>query len=167
MENEILPDKNVLLKKFMPIRIKMANDAKKLVWTNGCFDILHIGHVRYLQQAKSYGDYLIVGVNSDSSYKKWKRKPGPVIPQDQRALVLLALSSVDFVILFDEPSPVDLIREIKPEIYIKGDNYNLNMIDREERKALESYGGEIRFCPGRKRISTTGIIQRILRLYGT
>ncbi len=143
----------------------MKESGEKLVWTNGCFDILHAGHVLYLQQAKSLGDVLLVGLNSDSSYRKLKNRPGPINSKEQRAAVLLGLNSVDYVIIFNEASAVKLLRGIQPDFYIKGDDYDIEKIDPEERRVVESYGGRIEFCSGLKGTSTTDIIRRILDRY--
>ena len=153
------------LELFLPIRAEIRESGKKLVWTNGCFDILHAGHVLYLEQAKSLGDVLLVGLNSDSSYRKLKNRPGPINHQDERTAVLLGLSSVDYVILFDEASAAKLLAAIQPDFYVKGDDYDIKKIDPEERRVVENYGGRIEFCSGLKGASTTDIIRRILDLY--
>lgn len=155
------------LPEFMPIRQCLQKEGKRLVWTNGCFDLLHAGHVLYLQRARQLGDVLVVGLNSDRSFQQWKRRPGPIQTQIQRATVLLGLRSVDYVILFDEPSPLLLLQTIRPEVYVKGDDYSLDVIDQKERAVVESYGGKIAFCSGAPELSTSSIIQRILRLYGS
>jgi D-beta-D-heptose 7-phosphate kinase/D-beta-D-heptose 1-phosphate adenosyltransferase len=131
------------------------NNHKKIVFTNGCFDIVHAGHIRYLYEAKSYGDRLVVGVNSDKSVSLIK--PGrPVIPQEQRMEVLAALEMVDYVILFEEDTPLELIKTIKPDVLVKGADWALeNIVGREIAK--EVY--RIHYVEG---ISTTQIIQKIL-----
>jgi D-beta-D-heptose 7-phosphate kinase/D-beta-D-heptose 1-phosphate adenosyltransferase len=96
---------------------------KKIVFTNGCFDILHAGHVKYLQEAKSYGDVLVLGLNSDASVKRLKGEKRPINNQEDRAIVLSALEAVDFVVVFDEDTPYELIKLLKPDILVKGGDY--------------------------------------------
>jgi len=164
-ENEIF-GKLVTINDFIPIRKQIKLDNKTLVWTNGCFDILHSGHVVYLKNARSYGDYMIVGLNSDKSFRQWKSdRPGPINTEKDRISVLVALRVVDFVILFDDSSPLNLIRKIQPDFYIKGDDYTVDTIDQNERKVIESYGGAIKFCSGIPKLSTSIIISKILDLY--
>lgn len=165
MESELSVGSIVSLQEFLPLRKQISKLGKKLVWTNGCFDILHAGHTSYLEKAKSIGDYLIIGINSDASYQIWKKRPGPVNPQNYRAQVLLALSAVDYVMIFDESSPLKNLEQLKPDFYVKGDDYNIETIDQQERAILDKMGCEIRFCSGYKGISTTEIIERILTIY--
>lgn len=155
----------VAVEKFLEIRKKIKAEQKKLVWTNGCFDLLHNGHIVYLRNAKKMGDYLIVGLNSDVSFRKWKNRPGPIHSAKHRASVLIALRSVDYVIIFDEPSPLLLLKKIGPDVYVKGDDYNLARINQKEREVIESCGGEIKFCSGISGMSTSNTIKRILQLY--
>ena len=103
---------------------ELKNKEKKIVFTNGCFDILHIGHVKYLEKAKSFGDILILGLNSDLSVQRLKGKNRPINTQDDRAYILASLEAVDFVVIFDEDTPFDLIKLIKPDMLIKGSDYN-------------------------------------------
>ena len=138
---------------------------RPLVFTNGCFDLLHVGHTRYLQQAKSLGKTLIIGLNSDESVQKIKPvNPGmpkrPIIPQDQRAEILAALAVVDGVVIFTETTANHLIAALKPEIYVKGGDYNLANLP--EAPLVQSYGGKIELVEVEIPTSTTGIIQRIL-----
>ena len=134
---------------------------KKIVFTNGCFDILHIGHIRLLEFAKQQGDILIVGINSDSSVKRLKGEKRPIVPQGDRAEVLSALSCVDYVVIFPEDTPVETIECLKPNIHVKGGDYDMDKIP--EAKILKSYGGEMRrfeFVEGR---SSSNVIERILQ----
>ena len=133
--------------------------GKKIVFTNGCFDILHAGHVRYLTKAKSFGDILIVGLNTDNSVKKLKGENRPVNNELDRAEVLLALKSVDEVVFFDEQTAENLISEIKPDIYVKGGDYTLETLP--EAKIVQSYGGEVKFVQLVAGRSTTNIIKKI------
>jgi len=143
----------------------LQKSGKRIVFTNGCFDILHVGHVRYLTEARAKGDVLVLGLNSDASVKSIKSDSRPVVNQNQRAEVLAGLACVDYITIFDEPDPLALIQAIKPDILVKG-------ADWEEAKIIgtdvvKSYGGEvvrIKLVPD---ISTSGIIRKILKLYGT
>jgi len=138
--------------------------GKRIVFTNGCFDILHAGHVRYLAAARSKGDALILGLNSDVSVKSIKPENRPIVSQDQRAEVLAGLSCVDYITIFDEPDPLALIQTIKPDVLIKGADWKETDIIGSD--VVKSYGGKvirIEVVPG---ISTSRIIQRILKLYG-
>ena len=132
---------------------------KKLVFTNGCFDILHVGHVRYLQAAKDLGDVLIVGLNTDESVKKLKGENRPINNEADRAEVLLALKSVDHVVFFDEQTAESLIAEVKPDIYVKGGDYTLETLP--EAKIVQSYGGRVEFIPMVAGRSTTNVINKI------
>ncbi|MBQ7198025.1 MAG: D-glycero-beta-D-manno-heptose 1-phosphate adenylyltransferase, partial [Selenomonadaceae bacterium] len=115
--------------------------GKKIVFTNGCFDILHVGHVRYLTTAKSFGDVLIVGLNTDESVRKLKGASRPINNQDDRAEVLLGLKAVDYVIFFGEDTAENLIAELQPDIYVKGGDYTLETLP--EAKIVQAYGGQI------------------------
>jgi D-beta-D-heptose 7-phosphate kinase / D-beta-D-heptose 1-phosphate adenosyltransferase len=144
------------------IRGDLERKSKKVVWTNGCFDLLHEGHVDYLGKAKSLGDYLIVGVNSDASVKKLgKGDNRPINKQESRARLLSALECVDYVTIFSDLRVDKCLRELKPDLYVKGGDYTLESMDQEERKVIESYGGEFRFIPFEKDVSTTDIIDKI------
>ena len=138
--------------------------GKRIVFTNGCFDILHVGHVRYLSAARSKGDALVLGLNSDASVKSIKPENRPIVSQDQRAEVLAGLACVDYITIFDEPDPLALIKTIKPDVLIKGADWEDAKIIGSD--VVKSYGGKvvrIEFVPD---ISTSRIIQRILELYG-
>lgn len=140
---------------------KISNPNKKIVWTKGCFDILHVGHIRYLQKAKDCGDLLIVGINSDSSIKEIKGPTRPIVPEDERAELIGALGCVDQIIIFSETHPTKYLQELKPDVYAKGGDYNLNTINQDERKIVEDYGGEIVILPAETNNSTTNIISKI------
>lgn len=141
----------------------LRESGKQIVFTNGCFDILHVGHVRYLAAARSKGDVLVLGLNSDASVKLIKTDDRPIVSQDQRAEVLAGLACVDYITIFDEPDPLALIRTIKPDVLIKGADWKEADIIGSD--VVKSYGGlvvRIEVVPG---ISTSRIIQRILKLY--
>lgn len=133
--------------------------GKKIVFTNGCFDILHVGHTSYLTEAKKYGDILIVGVNSDESVKKLKGKDRPINSQEDRCYVLNSLKSVDYTVIFEEQTPEKLLEILKPDIHVKGGDYKKE--DLPETKLIESYGGKVvilNFVEGK---STTNIINKM------
>ncbi len=132
-------------------------DGKRIVFTNGCFDIIHIGHVRYLKEAKALGDVLVVGLNSDSSISKIKPKR-PINPQDHRAEVLSSLEMVDYVILFDEDTPYELIKLLQPDVLVKGGDW------KKEDIVGSDIAKETRSLPYVKGISTSEMIEKIKRL---
>lgn len=143
-------------------RLKKA--GKRIVFTNGCFDILHAGHVRYLAAARSEGDVLVVGLNSDKSVKLIKDEKRPIITQTQRAEILSALSSVDFVILFDDPDPLKLIQDIRPDVLVKGGDWAEN--DIIGAGFVKANGGKVVRVSLAPNISTSLVIKRIVELYG-
>jgi len=140
------------------------SQGKKVVFTNGCFDILHIGHIRYLQDARSCGDLLVVGVNSDASVRKLKGPERPIIPEFERLEVLAALGCVDYVTLFSEDTPIELILAIKPDIHTKGGDYKIE--DLSEAEAVKTVGGRIQIVPytdtGTLGWSTSNLIKKIV-----
>ena len=130
----------------------------RVVFTNGCFDILHAGHVRYLAAARALGDVLILGLNSDASVRRLKGETRPVNSEADRAEVVGALKSVDYVVIFGEDTAEDLIAKVQPAVYAKGGDYTLETLP--EARIVESYGGEVAFIPLVEGKSTTGIIER-------
>lgn len=132
---------------------------KRVVFTNGCFDILHAGHVRYLQKARELGDCLVLGLNSDASVRRLKGPGRPVNNENDRAEVIGALKSVDYVTIFDEPTASELIALVKPAVYAKGGDYTLDTLP--EAKIVQSYGGEVAFIDLVEGRSTTNIIEKI------
>jgi rfaE bifunctional protein nucleotidyltransferase chain/domain len=143
------------------LRPAWATQGKKVVWTNGCFDLLHVGHVRSLREAKSLGDILIVGINSDRSVRGNKGEIRPFICQDDRAEMIAALESVDYVTIFDDPTPVGILSELRPDIHCKGADYADGAKAIPEQETVLGYGGEIRFLPIHQGRSTTGLMERI------
>jgi len=138
---------------------KIKSQNKKIVFTNGCFDILHIGHVRYLEQSKSFGDILIVGLNSDLSVKKLKGPTRPINNESDRAELLCALRCVDYVTIFNENSPINLIEKIKPDIYTKGADYTIETLP--EAKTVMENNGKVEFIKFVEGKSTTNIVNKI------
>lgn len=138
---------------------KTRAEKKNIVFTNGCFDILHVGHVDYLEKAKALGDALIVGLNSDSSVRKLKGKARPVVSQLNRARVLSALESVDFIVIFSEPTPINLIKAVKPDVLVKGGDWAVKDIIGYD--FVLSRGGKIKSLPYLKGFSTRGLINKI------
>jgi len=134
---------------------------KRIVFTNGCFDLLHVGHLRYLEKAKSLGQVLVVGLNSDRSVRTLKGPGRPILPERERAEILSGLACVDYVAIFDEPTPLNLISQLRPDILVKGGDWT-----REEvvgREVVERSGGKVKILPFVKGSSTTNLIQTILR----
>jgi D-beta-D-heptose 7-phosphate kinase/D-beta-D-heptose 1-phosphate adenosyltransferase len=132
---------------------------RRIVFTNGCFDILHRGHITYLSQAKALGDVLVVGINSDASVRRLKGPSRPINTLDDRIGVLSALSCVDHVVAFDEDMPCDLVRAVRPDVFVKGGDYTLDRLP--EARIVEQYGGEVRILPFVADRSTTALIERI------
>ena len=139
--------------------LKLKKENKKTVFTNGCFDILHIGHVRYLKESAKYGDVLIIGLNSDSSVKKLKGETRPVNNESDRAELLSELNFVDYVVIFDEDTPQKLLDEIKPDIYTKGADYTLETLP--EASVVIKNGGKVEFINLIEGKSTTNVIKKI------
>jgi D-beta-D-heptose 7-phosphate kinase/D-beta-D-heptose 1-phosphate adenosyltransferase len=154
--------KNIKAIKSIVARLKTRR--KKVVFTNGCFDILHVGHIRYLRKAKSLGDILVVGLNTDRSVRQIKGEKRPIVPQDQRAEVLAALEFVDYVVLFDEPDPFALIEKVKPTILAKGADWPKDKI--VGRDVVEKAGGRVVRIPLVSGASSTAVIEKIIRAYG-
>ena len=137
----------------------LRNAGKRIVFTNGCFDLLHIGHVRYLQKASKQGDCLIVGVNSDSSVQQIKGPRRPIVSENQRAEVVAALACVDWVTIFPEPDPLELIRLLSPEVLVKGADWQeTDIVGAAE---VEKAGGLVLRIPMEQDISTSKMIERI------
>lgn len=161
--NRPLEDKIKDLGKLKKLIFFLKRQGKKIVFTNGCFDLLHYGHIKYLQDASKKGDILIVGINSDSSVKKIKGDKRPIINQRDRLRLVAALESVDFVVLFKEDNPLKIIKILKPDLLVKGADWNKNNI--VGKNFVSNYGGNvsrIRFVKGR---STTNLIKKIARRF--
>jgi rfaE bifunctional protein nucleotidyltransferase chain/domain len=141
----------------------LKNQGKRIVFTNGCFDLLHVGHVRYLSAAKSEGDVLVVGLNSDRSVKEIKGPKRPVVPEEERAEVLAALAFVDFVTVFDEPDPLLTIQMLMPDVLVKGADWAKDAIVGGD--VVEGSGGRVVRIPLKEGASTTRIINRIVSVF--
>jgi D-beta-D-heptose 7-phosphate kinase / D-beta-D-heptose 1-phosphate adenosyltransferase len=138
--------------------------GRRIVFTNGCFDVLHVGHTRYLEEARALGDLLVVGLNSDSSVRGLKGPRRPIVPEADRAETLAALAAVDYVVLFDELTPEALLRRVRPDIHAKGGDYRAE--DLKEAPLVRSLGGEVKVMPLVEGHSTTDIVRTILERYG-
>lgn len=158
----IASKKIVSLDKLLPIVENFKKDGKKIVTTNGAFDLLHVGHVHALEQSKNFGDILIVGVNSDASVKQYKSKERPIIPENERALMIASLECVDYVITFDEIDPKNLLNILQPHVHTKGGDYNPKEL--KEFDLITQNGGVIKTIESIPP-STTTIIERILKAY--
>ena len=138
--------------------------GEKLVLTNGCFDLLHLGHVRYLEAARSLGDVLVVAINGDDSVRALKGEGRPLNRERDRAAVVAALECVDHVVIFPEVRVTRLLERVRPAIYVKGGDYTADTLDPEERAALEKIGAQIRILPFEPGYSTSGLIERLKKL---
>jgi rfaE bifunctional protein nucleotidyltransferase chain/domain len=148
---------------------QLRKKGKKIVAINGSFDLLHVGHIRLLQEAKGQGDVLIIGLNSDSSVREWKKLMNykdwasrPLIPQDYRAEMLAALESVDYVTIFDEPNPIPLLEVIKPDVFVNGADYGENCI---EAQTVRRHGGRVHIVKLYEGFSTSKLIRKIVDLH--
>jgi rfaE bifunctional protein nucleotidyltransferase chain/domain len=153
--------KKVSLARMEALARRARTRGRRMVFTNGCFDLLHPGHVGYLEMARELGDYLVVGLNADASVRKLKGPSRPINPEAARARVLAGLACVDHVVVFRSRRVTPLLRRLRPEVYVKGGDYTLDTLDQEERRAVEKAGGRVRVLPVWKGWSTTGILRRI------
>jgi len=143
---------------------RLKKKGKKIIFTNGCFDILHAGHTRYLSEARKLGDVLVLALNSDSSVRAIKGKTRPIVPEAERAEVLAALSSVDYVTVFDELTPLALIEFLRPDVIVKGGDWSEKDIVGAD--AVRSWGGRVAVMPEVEGASTTNIIEKVLQVCG-
>jgi D-beta-D-heptose 7-phosphate kinase/D-beta-D-heptose 1-phosphate adenosyltransferase len=152
-------ERNVLKNKLEELR----KEGKKIAFTNGCFDILHVGHIRYLREAKKTADVLVLALNSDSSVRAIKGEKRPLMSEEERAEILAALEFIDFVTIFQELTPLELINYLKPDILIKGGDWpEEKVIGREE---IKKWGGRVAIIPEVEGKSTTNIVEKIKKLY--
>jgi rfaE bifunctional protein nucleotidyltransferase chain/domain len=142
---------------------KLRSSGNKLVATNGCFDVLHVGHVRYLQAARALGDLLIVGLNGDRSVRELKGSGRPIMAESDRAEILAALQCVDLITVFPQILATQFIAAIKPAIYVKGGDYSAETLNEEERAVLKEIGAEIRLVPFEAGYSTSHLIEQICK----
>lgn len=158
--DEGMPVKIMTRDQLVPLLRQAQARRKRIVFTNGCFDLMHVGHTRYLQAAKDLGDLLVVAVNSDASVRSLNKAPDrPIVSEAQRAEVVAALSCVDYVILFNEPDPQSLIAALQPDVLVKGGDWAVERI--VGREIVEARGGVVRTIPLVPGVSTTSLIQRI------
>jgi len=159
MKNKIKNRKQITL-----LAKKLKSKCKKIVTTNGCFDILHVGHIHLLQEAKKQGDILIVGINSDSSIKKYKGDLRPIIPEKYRAQMISALKCVDYVSIFNETESIDFIKSVRPDVHVKlKENYQQGLCT--EAPYVLKNGGKMHLIDKVSEFSTTKIINKILKIY--
>jgi rfaE bifunctional protein nucleotidyltransferase chain/domain len=155
MEGKIV-DRTELAAEFARLRAV----GKRAVFTNGCFDLVHAGHVRYLREAASLGDLLAVGLNSDASVRQFKGAGRPIVSEGDRAEVMAALEMVDYVVVFGERTAEAIVAELKPDVYVKGGDYLPETLP--EARIVEGYGGQVKLVPYHEDLSTSGIIQKIV-----
>ena len=154
-----MKDKILSLEQLLGVRQGLRAAGQRLVFTNGVFDLLHVGHVRYLAEARSLGDALVVAINSDRTVRELKGNERPVINEDERAEILAALRSVSYVIIFDDISPRSTIARVLPDVLVKGGDWGLHEI--HGREEVEAAGGKVASLPFVEGSSTTGIIERL------
>jgi rfaE bifunctional protein nucleotidyltransferase chain/domain len=162
----------ISLEKLVNLRQRWREEKQNVVFTNGVFDLLHIGHLRYLEAARAFGDVLIIGLNSDASTRRIKGPKRPLTPQQDRATLLLGLRAVDYVTLFDDPTAERLVEALQPDVYVKGGDYALMSTTTQAGKSLpeaaivQRYGGRVELIPYVAGRSTTELIERIVERYG-
>lgn len=142
---------------------RLRAQRRRVVFTNGDFDLLHAGHVRYLREAASLGDVLVVGLSGDASVRARKGAGRPIVPEHDRAEVIAALEMVDYVVIFAERTAEAIVAELRPDVYVKGGDYGTKELP--EARVVREYGGEVRLLPYHQDLSTTGLIQRIVDSY--
>ena len=151
------------INELIEIRNKLKKENKKVVFTNGCFDILHAGHVDYIIKAKEKGDILIVAVNSDSSMKRIKGTSRPIVPQNERAFIVSSLKPVDYAVIFEEDTPYEIITKLLPDILVKGEDWSIeNIVGRD---IVEANGGKVETIKFVNNQSTTNIIKTVLERF--
>lgn len=143
---------------------QQKKEGRKIVFTNGCFDIIHPGHLSYLATAKALGDILVIGVNSDESVKRLKGNNRPILNQNERTLILSYMEMIDYLCIFDEDTPYELIKAIEPDILVKGGDWAVENIVGKD--ILEAYGGKVISIPYLEGASTTNIVERIIKKHG-
>lgn len=154
--------KILLFDQLLMERARLRDEGVRVVFTNGCFDLIHPGHIRYLQAARQLGGALIVALNSDHSVRALKGEKRPILNQDERAEVMAALACVDYVTIFNDPTPREIIASLLPEVLVKGGDWSLDRI--VGRDEVEAAGGKVLSMPFAEGFSTTDLIERIMRL---
>jgi D-glycero-beta-D-manno-heptose 1-phosphate adenylyltransferase len=157
-------DKIISWERLPEWRAGLRGNGRRLVVTNGCFDLLHVGHVTYLETARSKGDALLVGMNSDDSVRELKGEGRPVTQEQDRAAVIAALESVDGVCIFADRTATRFLERAQPDVYVKGGDYTLDTLNADERRVVEQAGGRILIIPFVPEKSTTALIQKLTRL---
>ena len=158
-----MPDKVYTRQQLIQILKQERVRQKVVVTTNGCFDLIHGGHIEFLQKARAKGDLLVVGLNSDKSVKSIKGDGRPIKTEKERANIISALKFVDYITIFDEITPEEVIRQVRPDILVKGDDYSIDEI--AGREIVEGYGAKVELIPIVKGLSTTNIVTKILENY--
>jgi D-glycero-beta-D-manno-heptose 1-phosphate adenylyltransferase len=159
--HSLLKDKIITVETLTTLLIKLKSEGKKIVFTNGCFDIIHPGHVDYLCQARDLGDFLVLGLNTDSSVKKLNKAPNrPINNEFSRAAVLAGLACIDAIVFFEEETPYELITRVKPDVLVKGNDYAVEKIVGFD--VVSANGGKVITIPFLQGYSTTGLINKIL-----
>ena len=156
-----MKDKIIDADRAAAIATELRENGERLVFTNGCFDLLHVGHVRYLAAARALGDALIVAINGDESVRALKGKGRPVNREAERAELVAALESVDYVVIFPEVRATTLLEKVRPAVYVKGGDYTAATLDPDERAALEHAGTEIRILPFEPGYSTSRLVEKM------
>jgi len=151
------------LARLTALRRALRRAGRRVVLTNGCFDLLHPGHVEYLERAKRLGDVLVVALNGDRSVRALKGPGRPILPQRARAQLLAALAAVDYVVIFNSVRATRVVRRLEPDVYVKGGDYTIATLNAEERQALEACGAAIRLVKFKPGYSTRAIVERIRR----
>ena len=157
----MMTDKIIESSRLVPVIAGLKQEGKRVVFTNGCFDLLHVGHIRYLQAAREEGDLLVLGLNSDRSVRELKGENRPLIPQEERAEILAALSMVDFIVIFDESTPLELIKEVRPDVLVKGGDWRKE--DIVGGSEVEAFGGRVVVVPEIPGRSTSNLVAEIGR----
>jgi rfaE bifunctional protein nucleotidyltransferase chain/domain len=147
--------------------VEWRAEGRKIAYTNGCFDIIHAGHVQTLEDARGHGDVLVVGLNSDGSARRLKGPGRPVFSERERAEMVAALAAVDLVVIFPEDSSLPLIEALKPDVWVKGGDYVIDTVNQQERAFVESYGGQVALGRKVEGSSTTDVIARVKSLPDT
>jgi len=162
-DGDAVPSKLKTREELKTIVRDLQKRGRVVVWTNGCFDLLHSGHVSYLLRAAQFGDILVVGLNSDASVRANKGPSRPVVSEAERARLLAALECVDYITIFSDKTTVPILRELRPDVYAKGGDYTIDTINQDERHLVEGYGGRIELIRGVEGLSTSNIIDKILQ----